>query len=203
LLVDRGYQTAAGFTLRRDGLDVSTEVAAVDPASQAAEKGLEPGAIITGVNGKPVHSVGDLNRWLGILEDWPRGESKLQLEFLPRAGAEEAETITLHPRTLGLYPTQLYEVISMGLLMLVLLAYEPLGRNPGQVMALLLVGYGIHRYLNEILRDDPRPRDFEWLGSAVCVAAGVVLWLVLQRRTAARKALPPAAAPVAAVTPGP
>ena len=52
--------------------------------------------------------------------------------------------------------------------------------SPGQVAAVLLVGYGLHRYLNEILRDDPRPEGFESYGSLVCVAVGVVLWVYLQ-----------------------
>ncbi len=69
VLVERGYQTAAGFTLRRDGPEVTTEVAEVAPGSEADEKGLKPGAIITGVNGKPVNSVAALNSLLGHLED--------------------------------------------------------------------------------------------------------------------------------------
>ncbi len=40
----------------------------------------------------------------------------------------------------------------MFLLLLVLLAYYPLRHNPGQVVAVLMACYGVHRYLNELLR---------------------------------------------------
>ena len=69
----------------------------------------------------------------------------------------------------------------MLLLMLLLMAYYPFRRAPGQVGALLMVGYGLHRYLNEILRDDPRPEGLERYGSVFLVAAGVLMWIVLWR----------------------
>jgi phosphatidylglycerol:prolipoprotein diacylglycerol transferase len=80
------------------------------------------------------------------------------------------------------HPTQLYEVVSMALLFLVLTAYYPLRRRPGQVMAVLMAGYGVHRYLNELLRDDPRPQGLESYTSIFLIAAGIVLWLYLQLR---------------------
>jgi len=103
----------------------------------------------------------------------------------------------LYPFTVGLYPTQFYEMISMGLLMLVLLAYEPLRRNPGQVCALLMIGYGLHRSLNEILRDDPRPVGLEAYGSVLLIVSGVLLWLVLQLRPVAPPATVETATPPA------
>jgi prolipoprotein diacylglyceryl transferase len=135
-------------------------------------------------------------------DNWPRGQWRLQMQYEPQPG-EEPETMTIVPRTLGLYPTQLYEVISMFLLLLVLLAYEPFRRNPGQVMAVLMVGYGIHRSLNELLRDDPRPVSMELLGSAVLVVAGIALWTVLSRMAPAPpvKAVGDAARPTAAPIP--
>jgi prolipoprotein diacylglyceryltransferase len=122
--------------------------------------------------------------------------------FEPQAG-EKVERATIYPRTLGLYPTQLYEVVSMFLLLLVLLAYEPFRRNPGQVMAVLMVGYGIHRSLNELLRDDPRPISLELLGSGFLIVAGIALWTVLWRMTPAPpvKAVGDAARPTAAPIP--
>ncbi len=135
-------------------------------------------------------------------DNWPRGQWRLEIGFEPQAG-DAVQTATIIPRTLGLYPTQLYEVISMFLLLLVLLAYEPFRRNPGQVMAVMMVGYGIHRSLNELLRDDPRPISLELLGSAVLVVAGVALWTVLWRMSPAPpvKAVGDAARPTAAPIP--
>ena len=124
--------------------------------------------------------LGDLDKWLGSLQAWKRGESRLELTFIPAPDAEP-ETITIYPRTLGLYPTQVYETVSMILLMMLLLAYYPFRRAPGQVGALLMIGYGVHRYLNEILRDDPRPEGLESYGSVFLVAAGVLMWVCLWR----------------------
>jgi prolipoprotein diacylglyceryltransferase len=112
---------------------------------------------------------------------WPRGETLLRLKFKSAANGEEKE-VEIAPRTLGLHPTQLYEVVSMALLFLVLTAYYPLRRHPGQVMALLMIGYGLHRYLNELLRDDPRPQGLESYTSIVVVVAGIAMWTYLQMR---------------------
>jgi phosphatidylglycerol:prolipoprotein diacylglycerol transferase len=183
ILVDAGLQTVAGFSVvpeptgARDGVLVQ----AVDPASPAYDMGLRPDAVITGVNGQEVHNRGDLDKMLGSLANWKRGESRLDLTFTPEAAEAEPETITIYPRTLGLYPTQVYETVSMILLMMLLLAYYPFRRVPGQVGALLMLGYGVHRYLNEILRDDPRPEGLESYGSVFLVAAGVLMWIVLWR----------------------
>jgi phosphatidylglycerol:prolipoprotein diacylglycerol transferase len=65
---------------------------------------------------------------------------------------------------------------------LVLTAYYPLRRRQGQVMAVLMVGYGVHRYLNELLRDDPRPQGLERYTSIILVVAGIALWIYLQLR---------------------
>jgi prolipoprotein diacylglyceryltransferase len=193
-LVDNGSQTAAGFTLvvpQPPGIK-GAQVAFVDPTSPAAKAGLTPGSVITRVNGHPVNGFSDVHTPFSLgnrADNWPRGQWRLELEYEPKPG-DEPQTMTIMPRTLGLYPTQLYEVISMFLLLLVLLAYDPLRRNPGQVMAVLMVGYGIHRSLNELLRDDPRPVSLELLGSAVLIVAGVVLWIVLNRMAPAAPVKP-------------
>lgn len=191
VLVDAGYQTVAGFTLASPAAagGEGVRVGAVDPASAAYAAGLRAGAVIVGVNGQPVQSRLELDRLLGTLTNWPRGRSSLELEYQPGPN-EPTETITIAPRTLGLYPTQVYETISMLLLMLVLLAYYPLRHNPGQICAVLMVGYGIHRYLNEILRDDPRPVGLESYGSVFLVVAGVLLWVWLWRKAAEPAAIP-------------
>jgi hypothetical protein len=184
VLVNQGYQTMAGFTLERGLVHANTRVDQVDPDSPAYRAGLRHGDVITKVNGKDVRSTDDLDRYLGGLEGRPRGETWVTLEvFRPQtgeAGGGEDMEFTFRPRSLPLYPTQLYEAISMALVMLLLWAYEPFRRNPGQVGAVLMVCYGIHRFLNEILRDDPRPIGFERYGSLLLVAGGVALWVWLQ-----------------------
>ncbi len=185
-LVENGSQTAAGFTL-----DVTSppegrgvKVALVNPESQAYAEGLRPGSIITAVNGNTVRRLSDLSYCQSLGPDtknWTWGGPVLELEFEPKSG-EEPRTMSISPRTLGLYPTQLYEVVSMFLLFLVLLSYDPFRKAPGQVMAVLMMGYGVHRYLNELLRDDPRPIGLERYGSYLLVCAGAVLWIWLWRK---------------------
>jgi prolipoprotein diacylglyceryltransferase len=181
MMVEQGWQTAAGFTVAPPPTDgkVGARVALVNPHSAAGRAGLQAGDVIVEANDHPVRGNGDLDAVLSPGQ-WPRGQSRLTLTYT--RGDDDPATITIVPRSLGLYPTQLYEVVSMALLFLVLLAYEPFRRNPGQVMAVLMVGYGLHRYLNEILRDDPRPQGLESYGSIVCVVAGAALWVWLWRK---------------------
>ncbi len=166
----------------------------VDPHSPAYQAGLRDGDLIVKVNdcaieerdsdddGKTIRRtpVEVLTRCL--VYQWPRGKTQLRLTVKHRGETQETDLPAIEPRTLGLHPTQLYEVVSMLLLFLVLTAYYPLRRRDGQVIAVLMVGYGIHRYLNELLRDDPRPKGFESYTSIFLIVAGIVLWLYLQTR---------------------
>ena len=114
--------------------------------------------------------------------NWPRGRNELHL-IVDRNG-QEVDIPAFVPRTLGLHPTQLYETISMSLLLFLLLAYYPFRRHNGQVFVLLMVGYAIHRFLNEILRNDT---PVEWYQmtlsqniSVLILAAALVLELWLR-----------------------
>jgi prolipoprotein diacylglyceryltransferase len=127
-----------------------------------------------------IRKASDLDRVLGGLNGWDRGETQVVLKV--RSSDGKTEVLRFTPYTIGLYPTQLYESLSMLLLLLVLLAYTPLRHNPGQVAALFMMCYGVHRYLNELLRDDPRPKGLESYGSVIMVVAGLALWGWLQSR---------------------
>jgi prolipoprotein diacylglyceryltransferase len=176
--VQSGCQTVAGFT-HGPGMDGrGAVVGMVSPGSPAYDAGLREGAVIVSVNGSPITSSAQLDVALGNIQAWPRGRSLLEMEVEPKPGAP-AVRVAYTPYTIGLYPTQLYESVSMLLLMLVLLAYTPLRRNPGQVTAVLMIAYGLHRYLNELLRDDPRPKGLESYGSVALVTGGLLLWLWL------------------------
>src|SRR5262245_18933054 len=83
----------------------------------------------------------------------------------------------------------------MGLLLLVLLAYYPFRRYPGQVCAVLMAAYGMHRALNEILRDDPRPEGVEKYVSVFLVIAGVLMLLVLDSLGRGKEARESASSP--------
>src|SRR5262245_62146557 len=89
-----------------------------------------------------------------LTRDWPRGKSELKLT-VQRLDGQIEELPPFVPRTVGLYPTQVYETVSMVLLILLLLAYYPYRRHDGQLMVLLMIGYAIHRFVNESLRIEP------------------------------------------------
>src|SRR5262249_36211634 len=150
-------------------------VGVVDPQSTAAAAGLEKDDLIreAEVNGKRT-SV-NRNSFTALLRDWPRGQKDLTLKVVRK---EEEKTIgPFRPKTLGLYPTQPFETISMALLFLLLLAFFAYRTRDGQVMALLMMCYAVHRSLNELLRDDVRPVGFEAYSSYFLFAAGAALMI--------------------------
>jgi prolipoprotein diacylglyceryltransferase len=177
-LVGAGYQTAAGFTIASP-LREPVRVGEVEPHSPAAHNGLRPGDVIVEADGRPIHDGFDLRDYLGDSMAWPRGKADLQLTVVHPGEKEPVTLEKFRPWTLGLHPTQLYETISMLLLLGVLLAYEPFQRYDGELMVLMMVGYGGHRLLNEMLRSDPRPQSFENYVSGLLIVAGLLLgaWL--------------------------
>ncbi|WP_020473204.1 prolipoprotein diacylglyceryl transferase family protein [Zavarzinella formosa] len=104
----------------------------------------------TDISGKG--RVFDTDVFTDLINNWPRGDQQLDMK-VERQG-QEAIIPAFTPRTLGLHPTQIYESISMLLLIGFLLAYYPLRRHDGQVFTLFLACYAVHRFLNEILRND-------------------------------------------------
>jgi phosphatidylglycerol:prolipoprotein diacylglycerol transferase len=161
-LVGAGLQTAAGFVTDRG----SPRVAAVEPGSPAYEAGLRKGDIIRAVNGQPVPRAekrqidGKEVEVTITLEDqlgseWPRGVTQLQLDV--ERGNQIVELPAFTPWTLGLHQTQLYESITGGLLLFLLLAYYPLKRRNGELIVILALGYAVHRFLDEALRNDTPP----------------------------------------------
>jgi phosphatidylglycerol:prolipoprotein diacylglycerol transferase len=125
--------------------------------------------------------------------DWPRGKASLTLG-IERDG-KEIDLPSFAPETVGLYPTQLYETVSMALLILLLLAYYPYRRHDGELMVVLMIGYAIHRFINESLRIEPTVglglTLSQW-GSVVIFTAAVLmetyLWCTMPSRW---KGVPP------------
>src|SRR5206468_10375239 len=155
-MVKKGYQTAAGFTL----VEETEVIADVEPGSAAWKAGLRPKDKIIKINGEEVVGrrtvlsngkeveVRDLDwRFVG---GWPRGKNDLVLTVYRDGKTMDLGPFT--PWTIGLHPTQLYESISMALLFALLMAYYPFRRHDGEVMVLFMIGYAVHRFLDEILR---------------------------------------------------
>lgn len=180
-LIKKGHQPAAGFILAGDGNLLAGSgpavVSRVVPNSAAAKSGLKPGDIITELNGKKTPTLNQFYNAFRTELFQKKGGRDLTLT-VQRAGQEQ-KLATCQPRTLGLHPTQIYESVSMGVLFLMLLSFHPLRKSDGQVMALMMIGYGIHRSFNEILRRDDRPEGFESYVSWVLAGLGVCLFVWL------------------------
>jgi phosphatidylglycerol---prolipoprotein diacylglyceryl transferase len=181
-LVGKGEQAAAGFTMDDRQLDDRT-VGTVDPESPAAAAGLRRGDVIVEANGADIKQYGDL--WRYLVEKWPRGQTELTLTVERNHVRETLPAFA--PKTLGLHPTQLYEAISMFLLFLLLNAFYPIRRHYGEVFVLLIVCYTLHRFVNEMLRNDTDPvlgtgMTLSQNGSLLFFAVGVGLLVWLWRR---------------------
>jgi phosphatidylglycerol:prolipoprotein diacylglycerol transferase len=171
VLIDNGYQTAAGFTLRDDPLGGNAVVGEVDPLSPAAAAGLQRDDLIVEANDQPVNR-STLTELLFL--KWRRGDQALKLKVVGEGGKEKVVG-PFYPKTLGLYPTQAFETVSMVLLFLLLLAFFAYRSRDGQVIALLMMCYAVHRTLNELLRADVRPVGFEAYSSYILLVAGAAL----------------------------
>ena len=91
------------------------------------------------------------------------------------------------------HPTQLYETVSMVLVMVFLLAYYPFRRHDGQLMVVLMVLYAFHRFVNESLRIEPAVglglTLSQW-GSVIILAAALGIEVYLRRVQPSRWATP-------------
>lgn len=191
--VGEGVTTITGFTMAHEQEKDRRTVSAVEPGSPAAQAGLRAGDTILEADGKPMQDYREFSSYL-LTRPWPRGKTDLALT-VDRPDVGRVELPAFVPRSMRLHPTQLYESVSMVLLLLVLLAYYPFRRRDGEVMALLMIGYSAHRYLNEMLRSDVRPEGFEKYVSILLFAAGVAMFVWLRFRPAQSPAAAPRAVP--------
>lgn len=166
-MVKLGHQSPLGFVLKGDSL----EVLAVEPKS-AADGIVEVGDEIVEINGKEVKNQ------LGVWHT--SGELRLTVR---RHGVDTPLT-PFTPTSIGVNPTQIYETISMCLLLFFLVSYYPYKRHDGELLVLFMLCYGVHRFLNEMLRTDTDPVAFGLTLSqnisiavlSVAVVLAVVVW---------------------------
>src|SRR5262245_10072121 len=129
-----------------DARDHRTKIVVDDPKKVIALKNHLNGQLLLRVR------VYDTDVFTDLINSWPRGDQSLDLEV--ERGGQTLHVGPFIPRTLGLHPTQVYETVSMILLMFFLIAFHPFRRYDGQVFTLFIVGYAIHRFVNESLRND-------------------------------------------------
>jgi phosphatidylglycerol:prolipoprotein diacylglycerol transferase len=188
-MVQLGYQSPLGFILA----DRSAEIEAVEPGSAAAAADLRPGDIIEKVDGRPVLRQGDI----------VPTDGELHLTIL--RGNDHLD-ITFAPTSVGVNPTQIYETISMSLLLFFLVSYFPFRRRDGELMVLFMLLYAIHRFLNESLRNDTDPVLFgltlsQNISIGVFLAGLVLAYFVWRRPTiGAAQPVPETALPASAPT---
>lgn len=172
-----GVQTLTGFTYAPDFAQPGRyRIDRLEPGSVAAKE-LKKDDLILTVNGEEVNKNADqLDP-----SKWPRWKKSLDLE-IDRDGTKK--TVSFTPRSVTVFPTQLYEVVSMGLLTFLLLAFQPFRRHDGQMIVLLMIGYGVHRWFNEAIRIEPTyalgQTLSQWISLAI-IAGGVVLELYLRK----------------------
>ena len=98
--------------------------------------------------------------------------SALAHQFSPAFG-HQVETLGLDPGTLAseaVHPTQLYSSAAAVIIFLLLTAYYPRRRRPGEVFWLMLVLYGIARFLVEALRSNTTV----WMGLSLAQVMSLV-----------------------------
>ncbi|MCI0683652.1 MAG: prolipoprotein diacylglyceryl transferase [Gemmataceae bacterium] len=170
-LVARGYQTPTGFLT----IPNTRIVGVVEPMSAAAKAGLVAKDTIeeVKVDGRVVDDDAALDAAYGL--KWNRGERTLELAVT----APATRTVgPFAPLTLGLHPTQVYESISMALLLFLLVSLYPYKTRDGVLMVIFMFGYGVHRFLNEMLRIDNERIAFGMTFSQI-VSIGVVAGALL------------------------
>lgn len=196
-LYPQRFQTPLDIVLDRAGAVVS-----VRPGSPADEAGVRVGDRIVKINDQDFVAPIDPNATLTdlITHGLKSGESYVTLTVV-RGPDGVPQTLPPFPaETLGVHPTQVYETVSMALLLVLLLAYFPLRRPEGSVMVLYMLGYGVHRYLNEQLRADNPPEAFgltfsQLVSIGLIVGAVVLAGFVWTRRPGGTVASDTPAAP--------
>lgn len=190
-MVSRGHQTAAGFSL---GFE-NARVQFVEPGSAAENAGLKKDDLILSVNGLPVTGGADLLSQLA--HEWHKNVRDLR--FTVRRGEQEAELESFQAWSIPVHPTQIYESVSMLLMLFFLLSYYPYKIADGSVLVFLMLGYGVHRFLNEMLRTDTDSVAFNMTLSQnisiVVLMAAIAFAVYVFRRPPSRMAIPEAEAP--------
>jgi phosphatidylglycerol:prolipoprotein diacylglycerol transferase len=155
----------------------------VELQSPAAAAGLNPGDVVTSINGKPVDSMDDA----GLLFRASLQQQKNLRLGLADGRAVEIPAKPMPARSRPVHPTQLYSAIDAGLLGWLLWAQYPFRRRDGETIALMLTLHPISRFLLEVIRTD-EPAVF---GTGMSIsqnisillfACGLALWWYLSKQ---------------------
>jgi len=178
--IERGLMY--GFRIPGDR-DERPVILSVRPDSPAAAAGLEPGNLLTAIDGEPVATAGPAHwKLMEVFEE----RRALRLELAGGARVQLAP-VPVPERSLPVHPTQIYSTINALLLCLLLLAYDPFRRRDGELFALMISIYPVSRFLLEILRTDESPvfgteLSISQNASLLLLLGAAALWFYILRR---------------------
>lgn len=171
-----------GLQLTWDDQKQHAVVAKIYPGSPAAES-VQAGDVVVAAAGVKLTSPTDLKE---MPQRWQIREMALEIE---RDGERRDVSWTMKapPKSLAVYPTQLYSTVDAALLCFLTWAYFPFRKRDGEVLAMLFFFNPLTRILLEIVRDD-EPGRFGTLLTisqllAVCMMVFAVLLFLYVRST--------------------
>jgi len=160
-----------------DGVKLTTNdskiaVESIESTGPAAAAGLRLGDVISTINGVPASTLEVARELLFRVANGAQRTVELQ------DGRTLQWTVPLPPRSRPVHPTQIYSTVNAVLLLLFLLALEPLVNRDGVLIATALTLKAITRSLLEVIRDDEASVGATGLTISQIVGLGILLFAV-------------------------
>jgi phosphatidylglycerol:prolipoprotein diacylglycerol transferase len=172
-----------GFDLGADR-KAAPRLRLVDPEWPAWQAGLRAGDRVQRIGGRGVQTTQQASERLMELFE---GQQPVAIQVEGRKPVILPAIVPHPPRSLRVHPTQVYSSINAFLLCLLLLAYDPLRRRDGELLALMLSIYPIARFLLEEIRNDEPDFWFTHMTisqniSLMLLLCGMGLWFYILRQ---------------------
>jgi phosphatidylglycerol---prolipoprotein diacylglyceryl transferase len=190
--VDKNILDTYGITFGSDPSAAPT-IAAIEPGSVADRAGLNAGETLERINGHPAEDQlksveAARNALLGSF--YENGKIAVTTSENPTS-PHVLQLPSSAPRSQPVHPAQIYSAIDAILLCLFLLAYDPLRRHDGELVAWMLTLHPISRFMLEIVRIDEGAVFGTGLSisqnvSILLLAVAAVLWCYLLTRDPSR-----------------
>ncbi len=160
-------------------------VSHVEPGSLAERNGIEPGDVIVAIGNYAV-----TNRWQAedVLLHAVAPGGVVELHVAGKSSPIRWSVPSVLPRSSPAHPVQIYSALDAFLLCGFLLAYTPLARRDGELVAWLLTLHPISRFLLEQIRvDEPgivgTGLSISQIISVALFCSGIALWAFVLSRS--------------------